>query len=52
MTQALTHYLQFKDLTADDYVYLFSRAAFIKHKFKKKLIKNEIKFQIFKISNV
>jgi ornithine carbamoyltransferase len=34
MTQALTHYLQFKDLTADDYVYLFSRAAFIKHKFK------------------
>ena len=34
MTQALTHYLQFKDLTADDYAYLFSRAAFIKHKFK------------------
>jgi ornithine carbamoyltransferase len=34
MNQALTHYLQFKDLTADDYVYLFSRAAFIKHKFK------------------
>ena len=34
MTQALTHYLQFKDLTVDDYAYLFSRAAFIKHKFK------------------
>jgi ornithine carbamoyltransferase len=34
MTQALTHYLQFKDLTEDDYAYLFSRAAFIKHKFK------------------
>ena len=34
MTQALTHYLQFKDLIADDYAYLFSRAAFIKHKFK------------------
>ena len=34
MTQALTHYLQFKDLTADDYAYLFSRAALIKHKFK------------------
>jgi ornithine carbamoyltransferase len=34
MTQALSHYLQFKDLTAQDYAYLFSRAAFIKHKFK------------------
>ena len=34
MTQALTHYLQFHDLTADDYAYLFSRAALIKRKFK------------------
>ena len=34
MTQALSHYLQFKDLSAEDYAYLFSRAAFIKHKFK------------------
>ena len=34
MTQALSHYLQFNDLTAQDYAYLFSRAAFIKHKFK------------------
>ena len=34
MTQALSHYLQFKDLSAQDYAYLFSRAAFIKHKFK------------------
>ena len=34
MTQALTHYLQFNALTADDYAYLFSRAALIKRKFK------------------
>ncbi|MGY8902928.1 MAG: ornithine carbamoyltransferase [Burkholderiales bacterium] len=31
---ALQHYLQFSDLTADDYAYLFARAAFIKRKFK------------------
>lgn len=30
----VTHYLQFKDLSADDYAYLFGRAAFIKQKFK------------------
>jgi len=30
----LKHYLQFKDLSADEYGYLFTRAAFIKHKFK------------------
>ena len=30
----LKHYLQFSDLTADDYAYLFERAAFIKKKFK------------------
>ena len=34
MTQALTHYLQFNALTADDYAYLFSSAALIKRKFK------------------
>ncbi len=28
------HYLQFSDFTADEYVYLLERAAFIKHKFK------------------
>jgi ornithine carbamoyltransferase len=28
------HYLQFKDFTADEYAYLFARAALIKHKFK------------------
>ncbi|QNN58430.1 ornithine carbamoyltransferase [Diaphorobacter ruginosibacter] len=30
----MKHYLQFSDLTADDYNYLFSRAAIIKGKFK------------------
>lgn len=35
MTPApLRHYLQFKDFTADEYAYLFERAALIKHKFK------------------
>jgi ornithine carbamoyltransferase len=31
---AVKHYLQFSDLTADDYAYLFERAALIKKKFK------------------
>jgi ornithine carbamoyltransferase len=31
---ALRHYLQFSDLTADEYAYLFERAAIIKGKFK------------------
>ena len=30
----MKHYLQFKDLNAEEYAYLFERAAFIKHKFK------------------
>ncbi len=30
----MKHYLQFKDLTADEYAYLFERAALIKKKFK------------------
>lgn len=30
----MQHYLQFKDLSAEEYGYLFSRAAFIKGKFK------------------
>ncbi|WP_235579842.1 ornithine carbamoyltransferase [Ramlibacter sp. Leaf400] len=30
----LQHYLQFSDLTADDYAWLFERAAIIKRKFK------------------
>ena len=30
----LKHYLQFTDLTADEYAYLFERAAIIKKKFK------------------
>ena len=30
----LRHYLQFSDLTADDYAYIFERAALIKKKFK------------------
>ena len=34
MTMAIRHYLQFSDLTADDYAWLFERAAIIKHKFK------------------
>ena len=31
---AQRHYLQFSDLTADEYAYLFERAALIKKKFK------------------
>jgi ornithine carbamoyltransferase len=34
MTQAIKHYLQFTDLSVDEYAYLFERAAIIKHKFK------------------
>ena len=34
MTQALKHYLQFTDLTADEYAWLFERARIIKAKFK------------------
>ena len=34
MTAPIQHYLQFADLTADDYTYLFERAALIKRKFK------------------
>jgi ornithine carbamoyltransferase len=34
MSQSLKHYLQFSDLNADDYAYLFTRTAFIKSKFK------------------
>ncbi len=34
MSQSLKHYLQFSDLNADDYAYLFTRAALIKSKFK------------------
>jgi ornithine carbamoyltransferase len=34
MRTPLRHYLQFKDLTADDYAYLFQRAALIKRRFK------------------
>lgn len=30
----IKHYLQFKDLRADEYAYLLTRAAFIKAKFK------------------
>jgi len=30
----MKHYLQFKDLSAEEYSYLFARAALIKHKFK------------------
>ena len=33
-TTALRHYLQFSDLSADEYTYLFERAAIIKKKFK------------------
>ncbi len=32
--KAIKHYLQFSDLTADEYNYLFARAALIKKKFK------------------
>jgi ornithine carbamoyltransferase len=31
---SIRHYLQFKDLSADEYAHLFERAAFIKRKFK------------------
>jgi ornithine carbamoyltransferase len=34
MSQTLKHYLQFSDLTADEYAYLFTRSALIKGKFK------------------
>ena len=34
MTQAIKHYLQFADFTADEYTYLFQRAALIKRRFK------------------
>ena len=34
MRQPLQHYLQFTDLSAQDYAYLFNRAALIKAKFK------------------
>ena len=30
----MKHYLQFNNLSADEYAYLFERAALIKHKFK------------------
>ncbi|CAN5296396.1 ornithine carbamoyltransferase [soil metagenome] len=33
-TAALRHYLQFSDFSADEYAYLFERAAIIKKKFK------------------
>ena len=31
---AIQHYLQFKDLSADEYAHVFERAAVIKHRFK------------------
>ncbi|MES2424179.1 MAG: ornithine carbamoyltransferase, partial [Pseudomonadota bacterium] len=34
MTAAIKHYLQFSDLDAGEYLYLFERAALIKKKFK------------------
>jgi ornithine carbamoyltransferase len=34
MTMSIKHYLQFSDLTADEYAWLFERAAAIKKKFK------------------
>jgi ornithine carbamoyltransferase len=34
MKQALKHYLQFNDLTADEYAHIFARATEIKRKFK------------------
>ena len=34
MTESIKHYLQFSDFTADEYAYLFERAALIKRKFK------------------
>ena len=32
-TPSIRHYLQFSDFTADEYAYLFERAALIKKKF-------------------
>jgi ornithine carbamoyltransferase len=34
MTMAIRHFLQFSDFTADEYAWLFERAAVIKKKFK------------------
>ena len=34
MTMTLRHYLQFSDLSADEYAWLFARTALIKHRFK------------------
>ncbi|WP_048441830.1 ornithine carbamoyltransferase [Caenimonas sp. SL110] len=34
MTASIKHYLQFSDLTADEYAWIFERAAIIKKKFK------------------
>ena len=34
MSETIKHYLQFSDFTADEYAYLFQRAALIKRKFK------------------
>ncbi len=34
MSETIKHYLQFSDFTADEYAYLFERAALIKRKFK------------------
>lgn len=34
MTPPIKHYLQFADFRADEYAYLFARAALIKRKFK------------------
>ena len=34
MSKPIKHYLQFSDLTADEYTYLFERTALIKKKFK------------------
>ena len=32
--KSIKHYLQFSDFTAEEYAYVFERAAFIKKKFK------------------
>jgi hypothetical protein len=34
LAKQLRHYLQFTDLTAEEYAHVFKRAAFIKAKFK------------------
>jgi ornithine carbamoyltransferase len=34
VSQPMKHYLQFSDLSADDYAYLFARSTLIKKKFK------------------